>query len=364
MAVFAIAPGAPREVDLPVWGGPAERLRFLLGYAVLAPSRHNAQPWIFEIEGDEARLYADPGRSLAVADPRDREKLMGCGAALLNLRVAAAHFGFATSVEVVAGSRRDGMLARLRLEERRPAGTDEEELFRAIPVRRTCRLPLDGRDLPAGLVARLAREAAREGAVLRPVEEAERQAVAELVADADLRQWHDRAFRTEFAAWTRSAGSHSGDGMPGSALGLSEVATLLQPLLLRVADPGALEADRDRRRVLVARALLCLSSRGDLPADWVVAGQALQRVLLRAAAHGLQACYLDQPVEVPELRERLRGLLGERAHPQLLFRLGYGVELPATPRRPVDEVLRRMTPLPPPPQALSRVAPSGPGRRA
>jgi len=156
MAAFPIAPGAPREVDLPVWGGPAERLRFLLGYAVLAPSRHNAQPWIFEIEGDEARLYADPGRSLAVADPRDREKLMGCGAALLNLRLAAAHFGFVTSVEVVAGSRRDGMLARLRLEERRPPGTDDEELFRAIPVRRTCRLPLDGRDLPAGLVARIA----------------------------------------------------------------------------------------------------------------------------------------------------------------------------------------------------------------
>ena len=35
----------------PARAEPAERLRFFLSYAVLAPSRHNAQPWVFEDRG-------------------------------------------------------------------------------------------------------------------------------------------------------------------------------------------------------------------------------------------------------------------------------------------------------------------------
>jgi nitroreductase len=350
----AVAPGTPRESDLPVWGGPADLLRFLLGWAVLAPSRHNAQPWTFEIEGDEARVYADPWRALPALDPRDRELEMACGAALLNLRIAAAHFGWATSHEIVAGGRRDGMLARLRLEERRPPTEDDEELFRAIPRRRTCRLPLEGREPPAGLVARLARDAAAEGGVLRAVEEAERAAVAELVAEGDRRQWADGRVRAEHARWTRTGGSSRRDGMPAWSLGLSDAAAFLQPIWLRVTDPGAVEAERDRRRVAGARVLLCLASGGEHPADHVAAGQALQRVLLRAAGAGLAACYLSSPVEVPDLARRLRDALGMRGYPQVLFRIGYGGTLRPTPRRPVDEVVRRMEALPPPAALLAR----------
>ena len=360
------APGAPvpasavpSDAELPVWGGPAERLRFLLRWAVLAPSRHNAQPWAFEIEGDELRVRGDPWRALPAVDPRDREMAMACGAALLNLRVAAAHFGRATSHEIVAGGRPDGILARLRLEEPRRPAPGEEELFEAIPRRRTCRQPLDGREPPAGLVARLARDAAEEGCELRPVEPGERAAVAALVAEADRRQWGDRSVRAEHARWTRTGGSGRRDGMPPWALGLSEAAAFLQPLWLLVADPGAVEAERDRRRVATAPVLQCLGTGGDHPVDHVAAGQALERVLLRAAAAGLSACFLGSAVEVPEVARRLRAALGMRSFPQALFRLGYGGEGRPTPRRPVDEVLRRLDPMPPPPAEL---APAGRSR--
>src|SRR5512133_3479106 len=59
----------PADGAFPARGDPAERLRFLLSWAVLAPSRHNTQPWLFEIEGDEVRLYADASRALHTTDP-------------------------------------------------------------------------------------------------------------------------------------------------------------------------------------------------------------------------------------------------------------------------------------------------------
>jgi nitroreductase len=330
------------EKVFPAWAGPAERLRFLLGYAVFAPSRHNTQPWLFEIEGDEIRVYADLDRALPATDPDGRELVMACGCAMQNLRIAASHYGYATSMEVVPGHRRDGLLARLRLEERQASTPESEELFQAIPRRRTNRLPLDGREPPEGLVAVLVREARREGVWLRPIEEHHRRPVAELVAEGDRVQWASPRFRSELAAWTRPNGTARRDGMPGYTHGMSDAAALLQPLLLRLRNPGRSEADRDRRRTLGSKALLLLTMPRDGKSEWFAAGEALQRVLLRATSAGLSASYLNQPIEVAELRNRLRQVIGEPGQPQVMLRLGYGLEVRSPPRRPVDTVLRRL----------------------
>ncbi len=343
MSTDAVAAGMAERL-FPTWGGPAERLRFLLQWAVLAPSRHNAQPWLFEIEGDELRVYADERRALPVADPDGRQLVMSCGAAAVNLRLAAAHFGMATSTEIVPFHRRDGLLARIRLEERRATTPDAEEMFQAVPRRRTNRLPLDGREPPDGLVTALLRDARREGAWLRPVEAQERCAVAELVAEGDRLQWSSPRFRAELAQWTRPNGTARRDGMPGYALGMSDAAALLHPLVVRLSNPAEGEAERDRRRARGCRALLVLSTPRDGQAEWFAAGEALQRILLRAAARGLYASYFAQPIETPDLRRRLSEVLVESGVPQVMFRLGYGREVRPVPRRTVDAVLRRESP--------------------
>lgn len=324
--------------------GPAARICELLRHAVLAPSRHNTQPWLFEVEGDELRVYPDASRALPAADPDGRQLVMSCGAAIVNFRIAAAHHGYATSVEVPPVHRRDGLLARVRLEERAPTSEPVEELFAAIPRRRTNRSSLDDRAPPEGLVTALLREARSEGASLRPVEPHQRRAVAELVAEGDRRQWADARFRAELARWTRASGARRADGMPARALGLSDAAAHVLPLLARLASPAASEADRDRRRALGTPALLVLSTRGDGEREWLSAGEALQRVLLRAAARGLCASYFAQPIETPALRAALADLLGEPGKPQVMLRIGYGREAPPLPRRPVSDVLRSVDP--------------------
>jgi hypothetical protein len=41
-----------KEEDYPVDGKPEERLKFLLRYAILAPSGPNSQPWKLRLEGE------------------------------------------------------------------------------------------------------------------------------------------------------------------------------------------------------------------------------------------------------------------------------------------------------------------------
>ena len=203
------------------------------------------------------------------------------------------------------------------------------------------RLPLDGREPPEGLVTALMREARREGAWLRPVEEGERRAVAELVVEGDELQWSSARFRAELAQWTRPNSTTRKDGMPGYAHGMSDAAAMVHPLLVRFTNPAHEEAERDRRRATCCKALLVLSTPRDGKAEWFVAGEALQRNLLRATARGLFASYFAQPIETPDLRAKLQDVLAEPGVPQVMFRLGYGREVRAVPRRTVDEVLRR-----------------------
>jgi len=59
------------EADFPATGSPGEQLHFLLNYAVLAPSRHNAQPWLFHVQGNTVELYADRSKAL----PLDRQPI-------------------------------------------------------------------------------------------------------------------------------------------------------------------------------------------------------------------------------------------------------------------------------------------------
>ena len=73
-------------------------------------------------------------------------------------------------------------------------------------------------------------------------------------------------------------------------------------------------------------------------ADWLRAGQALQRFLLTATIRGLAASPLTQPLEIGDawlVRDPRSGV----EYPQMIVRFGYRLPVPRTPRRPVSEVL-------------------------
>lgn len=109
--------------------------------------------------------------------------------------------------------------------------------------------------------------------------------------------------------------------------------------VVRSIDMGARTGAQDRRLAASAPLLVALGTEGDDARDWLRAGQALERVLLEARAQGLQAGFLNQPVQVPSLRPKLQSLLGAGV-PQVVLRLGHPAEdLRAAPRRALDEVI-------------------------
>jgi len=115
---------------------------------------------------------------------------------------------------------------------------------------------------------------------------------------------------------------------------------VVEPLLVRTFDWAKLgRAAKDRQLAAGSPLLAVLGTERDDVPSWLAAGVALQHVLLGACVTGMQASFLNQPIEVPSLRPGIQGLVSKTGFPQLVLRLGYGTPSPPTPRRALETFL-------------------------
>lgn len=308
-----------------------EQKEFLLRYAVLAPSGHNTQPWTFRILDEGVEVKPDYTRRLPVADPDDRELMISIGAAITNLRIAAAHFGFESTVLY----EEDGAVIALR----ETCNPDEQlrQLFPAITQRHTNRMEFERRALDPETLDRIC-SVVEESELTRFVSPTERARTAELVEEADRRLLANETWRNELAEWVHPNEGDVPDGMTGDAFGIPGPLSAFAPWLVRNFDLGDARGKHDRLLAEHAAGLIVVTSDEDRGA-LIRAGETLERLLLVLTSLGVQYAFLNQPVQVPELRRELWRIVRTPSPPQLLLRIGYAPRVKlAMPRRPVTAV--------------------------
>ncbi|MFJ7591339.1 Acg family FMN-binding oxidoreductase [Streptomyces sp. NPDC097617] len=319
---------------------PAEMVP-LIEDAVTAPSMHNAQPWkfLYRPASGLIELYGDPGRAMPRADPDHRALHLGCAAALFNLRVSAASAGWGADIRLLPDPDDPWLLAAANFHEPGPMDRDLGTLHPAVRRRHTSRFPFAEDEIPPALLDGLRAAALLEGCRLAVPDAWHTNTVLGLVHDSEHREEMDPAMTAETMAWTHAdtpEGQTRPDGIPVDAFGPKQ------------AGRGGVVRDFGRPRPVPGRGwatfeqkpqIVLLGTSGDRPEDWLRAGQALQRVLLQATADGLVTSMTSQPLEFPALRWTVRDPGSAMTHVQMVIRLGYGPQGPATPRRPVAEVL-------------------------
>ncbi len=329
---------------------------------------HNTQPWKFRISADVIELRADPERVLMQIDPVGRELMISCGAALFGLRLGFRQFGYLPAVQLWPDPAQPRLIARAWPDAHVAANSAETELLAAVPHRHTHRGPFTPGEVSPRLLAALAADAAAEGSELRLVEQPE--LVSDLAALVDLAAAEQEAnseTRAETREWARPAGSQSRDGVPAHAARGAEESAAPARLRFRTRDFGvvlggaadagsgtgvqagaqagartgggaataAAAADDETAEPPVVTAVLVTPE--DTRDDWLRAGQALNRLLLRAATRWVFASLQSQPLESPRYRDQVRDLLALSGQPQMLLQFGRANTAPATPRRPQAE---------------------------
>ena len=300
--------------------------------AIAAPSVLNIQPWLFEWSGDRIDVRLDRTRRLPAHDPDDRELVISCGAALLNLRLGLGALSKDIGVTVHADPVDRDLLASVHIMGAATASDEDLILCDAIRRRRTSRVPFHDTAIPDDVRTRLVAAAVTEHALLHFSSGWSHQDLVQLIHQADSEHRFDPAIRAELDKWV---GIEGDEGLPARVLGP------------RPKDPSSVMREfapgigfrRDAGDFEKTPVLAVLSTRGDEVQDWVMAGQALERVLLTATAEGLATSLNSQPIEVSSLRWLTRDTAGPISMPQAVIRLGYGPSGSASPRRPVRDVL-------------------------
>lgn len=320
-------PWLVQETDFPVHESASEKLRFLLNYAVLAPSRYNTQPWLFKITGNDLRLYADRTRALPVSDPNDRALILGCGGALYHLRIAIRHFGYRVMLHTFPDLNDEDLLAVVRLGPSHPSTPDIDRLFAAI----TTRAPLESTpDSWAALPSLLDPEIARFGVALHPsTDPRELQTLRTIVARAMAELAESPDVLGERHTWLSVLDSAE-NGQSDPAIDATHAATLLSNGY-QAQTPAGTESRLER--------LLVISTPGDNTASWLAAGQALAYVILRTCVSGRCALPIHAPIENPAHRQAIVLTTGISGHPQVVVQTVAGSRPVSGARRPVHDVL-------------------------
>lgn len=310
----------------------------LVRYATLAPSGHNSQPWRFQISDQIVDILPDLARRTPVVDPDDHHLFVSLGCAAETLSLAARARGLAGEALFEPSDH-----GRIRVD-LRPAPQHEATLFRAIPARQCSRATYDGKAASAEILERLRLATSGGGAEVLFVTEGKRiEDILALVLDGNSRQMDDPAFVTELKAWIRfnpDSALAARDGLYTAASGNPTLPSWLGPSVFELFFRKAAEHDKIAEQVRSSAGIAVFVAASDDREGWTGVGRAYQRFALRATVEGLKNAFINQAVEVPEVRGTLQSLLslGDR-RASLVVRFGWGPAMPKSLRRPVRDVL-------------------------
>lgn len=284
--------------------------------AVWAPPAYDTRPWWFAPRGSTVSVHADTERRREMTDPDGRQMYVSCGAALYALRLAVRNLDRVPEVRLPSDQRRPGLIADVHVGEERPAAGEERQMYAQIRRPHTHSGGFRPGGLPIGLLQTLRTHAYREQVSLRIVADPRaRIALAALTEAAEQVQRLNPAHAGEAARRTPVSTNAPEEARPHeSALLDAEFAGCDYA---RGQGWGHVAEQRDATGVVAM-----LLTDGDLRADWLCAGQALQRTLLCAGEHEVSAAFHGQALEVPELRAFIRTHFCDGAHPQMIMRLG------------------------------------------
>jgi hypothetical protein len=275
---------------------------------------------------------------LWVSDPLGRGLFISCGAGLFNARIAARRLGYDLRIRLLPHPEHPfDVLAVIRAAPGQPPSARECRLYQAIWQRQTNRLPYTAGQIPVEVLTELRHAASAEGAALRFLDEPQTAQVLDLAQKAGRELADTEPHMHELR---RRIGYSLEDDIPAGVLPLEPEHT---PSPVRDSDfldviPGGPRAIAAYER---CPQLAVLSTEHDDPMDWLIAGQALQAVLLVATQSGLSGSFLYQIMEGDDMRDPHPRSWPWPENVQTIIRLGYRTaEVPVTPRRSTADILQ------------------------
>jgi hypothetical protein len=319
--IYIMEPWDLKAEDFPKEGSIEDKIKFVLGYAILAPSTHNSQPWLFKVEGGLCRVFYNKNLELPQADPSGRYLYISMGCMLENLVIAADYFGIFKDIRYIL---QDNLVAEVYFQEGGQPKTELDYLLRAIPKRVNARGLFENKDLPDNIKFRLESLGNRDNIKADFITDKKKiEKLASLTAEGLRIAYRSKNFRKEMSGWMHNNLTSKKTGMPGYSLRMPLVHSFLIPALVRLFDISPLLAKLNYNSMASVPFITILSSERSDPSVWLETGRLAEKYMLYLNSQGISTSIFIASVEMGKLVSQVKELLGTNLTPQFLFCAGY-----------------------------------------
>ncbi len=344
-------------------GGAMDDVRLqALSHAILAPNPHNRQPWQVKLVGDKAiEVRCQLDRRLPETDPLDRQITIGLGCFIALYGMAAERLGYRAKIEPFPqGEPRPRLderpIARVTLT-RIPSTRAEphrDPLWEQVALRRSSTQPFDlARAIAPETMQRVldaAQVSKRDGLDVGFTTETTRvERLRTLTFAAWEMEWQTQRTRMESVNLMRIGKAEinanpDGIEMPGAMPeALNRLGILTREKMSDLGSSASAQGTTMYRGIMdSAMGHMWLSTPGNSRREQLEAGAAWLRLHLAATQAGLSFHPVSQALqEYPEMASlyaQAHQELGVKtpATLQMLVRLGYGPDVPPSPRWPLQ----------------------------
>ncbi len=322
----------------PNQGSLTDKIKFVLGYAILAPSTHNSQPWLFKIEGSICKIYYDKELKIPEADPISRDLYISMGCMIENIAISANYFGIFKDLKYVL---QDNFIAEVYFQESGEGNKDLEYLINAIPKRVNARGIFEPTPLSGSIQAETM--SLKKDGRINPHYITDRDTIKNLSAltGFGLRfAYKSPSFRKEMSGWMHNSLTNKKTGLPGYSLRMPLLLSFIIPTLVRFFDISPLLAKLNYKSMSSAPFIFVLTSAESSPSIWLEVGRLAERYMLHLNSQDIKTSIFVASIEMGDIYKKVQGVLGTSLTPQFIFCAGYMKNVqPHSPRENLESKL-------------------------
>ncbi len=318
----------------------------ILGYASLAPSPHNTQPWYVKIaDNDHWIIGADQTRRMASTDPNSHRLVLAIGCFIENLSIAAGALGFEADIRLLNSECSGTDMAAVTLRKSAPKPYPLERLTLRKTVKNGYSPGAMSKDHLAALSEPLAGHF-----FFFPRTESHGECIRKGAVDS-FREWLDsREAQEEHIRWLRVGDDEARKKRDGLTTEGMEIKGPVGWLVRSFFSPDDFTKGFMKRETMKfvgktageGAGYAIITGYGRTVAGMIELGRRFERMALLAREMNVGIHPMTQILEMPSGRELVRSNHRPGIDPQLILRIGYvdNYPGPVTLRRPLGRFVR------------------------
>ena len=300
----------------------ADKLKFLIKFAILAPSNHNSQPWKFQVSDQEITIMPDFDRSLPASDCNNRQLYISLGCAVENIVIAGDYYGLKSATQY--SQQKDRLCTKISFKQLTSRSRDINHLIFYIPKRHTNRNQYTDRLPTKSFLDHIQDYAQPDIQIATVRNKNQKYAIVDIVMQATNTAMENKEFRRELSQYIKSNFTHSAIGMPGFTIGMPTPISLIAPQIVKYLNVAKLSKKRDEALLKRYTPMFgIISSKTDSEQNWLEAGRVYEHIALQAEKQTIKTAPMAAAIQIGEFYKDLQKILGISLRPQIFFRMGY-----------------------------------------